>query len=310
MLLRGRNLQEPDPAPVRRRPGQPQGPHDPAQLSAPQGELVTRFAGRARRQQRQRRNPEADVDTSASHCRPRRPGAGAGWITPAGQYRRPVVTRDSSRLRARAAEAAIRDDVVMSLQLAPEEPEAGPWRAEPLTPVVHTDDIAWHHSRFGWADLLVDGILLPARHGSAVTFQPPRRAEHGRTGTINVPAYGPLLIIEGVGAGRRETACLADALMWVQNDQREATRRSLARAGQAGAPPLSGPCVRECPRKTHSWLTRGRGNGRIPSPQAPCRFPVTRSPNLSYERRHHRRGQSGSHGGGEDLGPPSSQTPR
>lgn len=170
----------------------------------------------------------------------------------------------------------------MASQLAPEEPDAGPWRAEPLTrvieiltqspmsmaagdhpvvlaidgrsssgktrladrihqavpgsAVVHTDDIAWCHSRFGWADLLVDGVLLPARHGSAVTFQPPRWAEHGRTGTINVPAHCPLLIIEGAGAGRREAADLTDALIWVQSDQRETSRRSLARVGQPGGP--------------------------------------------------------------------------
>jgi len=98
-------------------------------------------------------------------------------------------------------------DENMALQLAPEEPEAGPWRVELLSTVVNavtrrrpdqgssgrpavlavdgrsnsgkttlaarisglvpgsaviqTDDIAWEHSRFGWADLLVDGILLP-----------------------------------------------------------------------------------------------------------------------------------------------------
>jgi hypothetical protein len=107
----------------------------------------------------------------------------------------------------------------MALQLAPDEPEAGPWRAESLTvaaatvmqpgqgtgaghrpvvlavdgrsssgkttlagrlrdvvagsAVVHTDDIAWWHSRFGWADLLIDGVLLPARAGQPVTFRPP-----------------------------------------------------------------------------------------------------------------------------------------
>jgi hypothetical protein len=93
----------------------------------------------------------------------------------------------------------------MALQLASDEPEAGPWRAEPLTAVVatvmqpgqgkggqpvvlavdgrsssgkttlagrlrhvvagsavvRTDDIAWWHSRFGWADLLVDGVFGP-----------------------------------------------------------------------------------------------------------------------------------------------------
>jgi hypothetical protein len=118
----------------------------------------------------------------------------------------------------------------MTLQLAPDEPEAGPWRAEPLTAaaatvmqpghgkgagrrpfvlavdgrsssgkttlagrlrdvmagsaVVHTDDIAWWHSRFGWADLLIDGVLLPARAGQPVTFRPPQwdqRQRRGRT---------------------------------------------------------------------------------------------------------------------------------
>jgi len=175
-----------------------------------------------------------------------------------------------------------RDDISVALQLTPEEPGAGPWRAEPLTvvvesltrlgtgrhtgdrsvvlaidgrsssgkttlaarvqaavtwsAVVHTDDIAWWHSRFGWADLLVDGILLPLYRGELVNFQPPSWAEHGRGGSIDVPASCPLLIIEGVGAGRREAAHLVDALVWVQSDHREAERRSLARVGQPGGP--------------------------------------------------------------------------
>ena len=170
----------------------------------------------------------------------------------------------------------------MSLLLAPEEPEAGPWHAELLavvmetltqlgsarasgdhgvvlavdgrsssgkttlaarmqgtvagSAVVHTDDIAWWHSRFGWADLLIDGILLPVRRGEQVSFRPPRWAEHGRGGSIDVPAGCRLLIIEGAGAGRREAAHLVDALVWVQSDQREAERRSLARVGQPGGP--------------------------------------------------------------------------
>jgi hypothetical protein len=103
--------------------------------------------------------------------------------------------------------------------------------------VVHTDDIAWWHSRFGWADQLIEGILMPVHGGEPVTFRPPRWAEHGRGGSIEVPASCPLLIIEGVGAGRHELAHLVDALVWVQSDQREAERRSLARVGQPGGPP-------------------------------------------------------------------------
>ncbi len=102
--------------------------------------------------------------------------------------------------------------------------------------VVHTDDIAWWHSRFGWADLLIDGVLMPFHRGDPVSFRPPRWAEHGRQGSIEVPARCPLLIIEGVGAGRLEVSDLIDALVWVQADQQEAERRSLARVGQPGGP--------------------------------------------------------------------------
>jgi hypothetical protein len=177
---------------------------------------------------------------------------------------------------------AARDDIQVTLLLAPEEPEAGRWHPELLTvvmetltqlgsaraggdrgvvlavdgrsssgkttlaarmqgsvagaAVVHTDDVAWWHSRFGWADLLIAGILLPIHRGEQVSFRPPRWAEHGRGGSIDVPASCPLLIIEGVGAGRREAAHLVDALVWVQSDQRETERRSLARVGQPGGP--------------------------------------------------------------------------
>ena len=169
----------------------------------------------------------------------------------------------------------------MTLQLAREEPEAGPWRVESLSAViealmrpgpdrvvsgrpvilavdgrsnagkttlaarigeavpgsavVHTDDIAWEHSRFGWSDLLAHGILAPVRRGRGVSFRPPRWAEHGRAGSIDVPAGCPLLVIEGDGAGRREVGHLIDALIWVQSDERVVVRRAWARAAHADA---------------------------------------------------------------------------
>jgi hypothetical protein len=44
-------------------------------------------------------------------------------------------------------------------------------------------------------------------------------------------------VIEGDGAGRRETAELIDALIWVQADEREAERRGLTRIGQPNESP-------------------------------------------------------------------------
>jgi hypothetical protein len=173
----------------------------------------------------------------------------------------------------------------MALQLAPEEPEAAPWRVEllsnvadvvvrrgpglcssngpavlavdgrsnngkttvasrigklvPGAVVIHTDDIAFEHSRFGWADLLIDGILVPAHQGRAVSYRPPKWDEHGREGSLEVPAGCPLLIIEGDGAGRRDVAHLVDTVIWVQADEREVARRAAARAANPPAADLA-----------------------------------------------------------------------
>ena len=101
----------------------------------------------------------------------------------------------------------------------------------PGTAVVHTDDVAWHHDFFDWADLLLDGVLVPWRAGRDVAYRPPAWDARGRGGAITVPAAAPLLVVEGVGAGRRPFAPHLDALIWVQTDRALATRRGLERDG-------------------------------------------------------------------------------
>jgi hypothetical protein len=98
--------------------------------------------------------------------------------------------------------------------------------------IVHTDDIAWWYSRFDWADLLINAVLIPARSSRPVSYRPPPWDERKRPGAIEVPAGCALLIIEGVGAARRECAHLIDATIWVQSDERETECRNLARVGQ------------------------------------------------------------------------------
>jgi uridine kinase len=102
-------------------------------------------------------------------------------------------------------------------------------QAVPGAVTVHTDDIAWWHSFFGSADLLMSGVLEPIRRGQAVAFRPPARDERGRPGAIELPADASLVIVEGVGASRREIAHLLDAAVWVQADLGAIERRNAAR---------------------------------------------------------------------------------
>lgn len=97
--------------------------------------------------------------------------------------------------------------------------------------VVHIDDVSWNESFFGWTDLLIDGVLDPVRRGQAVVYRPPAWDEHSREGSIDVPAGLDLLVIEGVGAARREVMHLLDAVVWVQSDAVAAERRGIARDG-------------------------------------------------------------------------------
>jgi hypothetical protein len=103
--------------------------------------------------------------------------------------------------------------------------------AVPGATVLHTDDVAWYHAFFDWADLMRDGILAPLRAGRDVAYRPPAWDERGRDGAIMASATSPLVIVEGVGIGRRELAEYVDALLWVQTDEDEARRRGLARDG-------------------------------------------------------------------------------
>ena len=90
--------------------------------------------------------------------------------------------------------------------------------AVPASAVVCTDDVAWNHSMFGWADLLADGILRPVHRGEPVSFRPPAWRERSRKGAIEIPAGCEMVIVEGVGAARRELMTLVDVVVWVQSD--------------------------------------------------------------------------------------------
>ena len=97
--------------------------------------------------------------------------------------------------------------------------------AVPGAVVVHTDDVAWWHAALDRVELLVDGVLAPVRRGAAVSYRPPNWDERGRPSAIEVPVGASLVVIEGVGAGRRELTGLVDGVVWVQSPGRYARCR-------------------------------------------------------------------------------------
>ena len=99
--------------------------------------------------------------------------------------------------------------------------------------LVHTDDVAWEYSRFGWDDLLVGGVIGPWRGGRDVSYRPPGWETHEREGAV-VAVGGAPLVVEGVGAARAELAGLADLVVWVQSDRTLARVRGIGRDASYG----------------------------------------------------------------------------
>lgn len=91
--------------------------------------------------------------------------------------------------------------------------------------VVHTDDIAWWHSYFDWPHLLIDRVIKPLLADGEVSYTPPAWTERGRLGAINVPAGVHTVVIEGVGAARRELQPFLNRSVWVHTPWPEVLRR-------------------------------------------------------------------------------------
>jgi len=125
-------------------------------------------------------------------------------------------------------------------------------RAVPGSVVVHTDDIPssgnWpgvdayspphlessiQCSFFDWTERLLENVLGPVRAGQAVRYRPQAWDDwfRGEGVAIEVPTGCPMLILEGVGAARRELMHAVDTVVWVQADMGKARTRGVARDG-------------------------------------------------------------------------------
>src|SRR4051812_45558101 len=102
---------------------------------------------------------------------------------------------------------------------------------------VHTDDVAWYQSFFGWDELLAEHVLAPVRTGRGAEYRPPSWPERGRPGAITVAAEAALVLVEGSGSARRASprgSTPRCGCRWTPRSRRNAS------ASATATPPRSG----------------------------------------------------------------------
>ncbi|MGY0056846.1 uridine kinase family protein [Streptomyces sp. LZ34] len=99
-------------------------------------------------------------------------------------------------------------------------------------PVLHTDDLATHEELFAWTGRLREQVLAPFARGAAARYAPydwvERRFAAGPRRRLD-PA--PVVLVEGVGSGRRALRPQLAHLLWMELPEVESWRRGQLRDG-------------------------------------------------------------------------------
>ncbi|MFJ7770537.1 uridine kinase [Streptomyces sp. NPDC097107] len=97
-------------------------------------------------------------------------------------------------------------------------------------PVLHLDDIASHDELFEWTGRLLSQVIEPLRHGHTAHYAPyDWRARSFGARRPLPPA--PVVMVEGVGAGREALRPHLAHLLWMELPREEAWARGRARDG-------------------------------------------------------------------------------
>lgn len=125
--------------------------------------------------------------------------------------------------------------------------------AVPGAQAFHLDDLIWNEPLYDWDQLYVDTLTQLRRAGS-LDLVPDKWREHGREGSIRIPAGSPLVLVEGTGAGLAAVRSLIDAHVWVQTGDEVAERRGIKRDIAEG---VNGD-AEESVRFWHWWMAGER----------------------------------------------------
>ncbi|MFB7125013.1 uridine kinase [Kitasatospora sp. NPDC056273] len=97
-------------------------------------------------------------------------------------------------------------------------------------PVVHLDDLATHREPFGWTGRLREQVLEPLAAGRDAEYRVYDWTLRRFAGAAAVPA-APVVLVEGVGAGRRAVRPWLARVIWMELDAVSARRRGEERDG-------------------------------------------------------------------------------
>lgn len=102
-------------------------------------------------------------------------------------------------------------------------------------PVVRLDDLASHDAFFDWTDRLTAGVLDPLARGEPAEYPAYDWERRAFTRTVSVPP-APVVLLEGVGAGRSALRPRLAFLVWLAVPAETAWARGRRRDGpeQAG----------------------------------------------------------------------------
>ncbi|MET8247936.1 hypothetical protein ABZV31_28170 [Streptomyces sp. NPDC005202] len=98
-------------------------------------------------------------------------------------------------------------------------------------PVLHLDDIASHEELFAWDRRLLAEVIEPLARGATAHYSP--YDWHARRfGPARALAPAPVILIEGVGAGRRALRPYLARLLWMELPNEESWARGRSRDGE------------------------------------------------------------------------------
>lgn len=99
-------------------------------------------------------------------------------------------------------------------------------------PVVHLDDLATHQQLFDWTERLRREVLLPLSLGRTARHRVYDWERRRFAGVREIPP-APVVLVEGVGAGRRAVRPWLTRLIWMDLPAAAARARGEARDGPA-----------------------------------------------------------------------------